>query len=360
MLHDVIIGFPPDALHAIYLGVVKQLTEQLLLSSNFRQKFYINPAKQQQINDILISIKPPKRVSRPPRSLKNMKFYKGHEFMMLLLYYFPVILYSRLESAYFQNWMYLARGVSILSSEKVTEGDIAEAESLLEKFSSQIGDLYGYKHQRFNVHLLLHLGQFVRVFGPLQDFSMTCFENFNMQLQKYVKSSFGVGNQICKRYFCDLIHKCHNKVSKASEFQSGKRISYQPTESENAAFREKNINPEELTFYSSIQKGKLVIQSEKSSKSVLRDNSWFLLDQNNVFQAKVFAYYPPNRIHYGIGTSYKILPHQKITLPHCYEFESSAFDIVKIPLNAKILLYFTCDGNEYIFKFLNDSDGMNE
>ncbi|CAG7827524.1 unnamed protein product, partial [Allacma fusca] len=66
---DMILGFPPCIMHTVYLGVCRTLTEKLLTSKPDGH-YYISPNEIQQIDNYLLAIKPPSRVSRTPRSLK--------------------------------------------------------------------------------------------------------------------------------------------------------------------------------------------------------------------------------------------------------------------------------------------------
>ena len=66
---------------------------------------------------------------------------------------------------------------------------IEKATTLLNEFVSQFSHLYGEKHMSCNLHLLLHLPEVVKRFGPLWVTSCFLFENMNEVLKRLVHST---------------------------------------------------------------------------------------------------------------------------------------------------------------------------
>ncbi len=56
---------------------------------------------------------------------------------------------------------------------------IVAAEELLKDFYSMLPSLYGTNSCTLNAHSLIHLGMFVRLWGPLWTHSLFGFESFN-------------------------------------------------------------------------------------------------------------------------------------------------------------------------------------
>lgn len=59
--------------------------------------------------------------------------------------------------------------------------------------------LYGLKHVNYNVHSLLHLPNYVRLYGPLDCWSGYIYENFLQEMKKNVKSGVNIAQQIKNR-----------------------------------------------------------------------------------------------------------------------------------------------------------------
>lgn len=71
-LFDISKGVIVESMHAVYLGVVKQHMTLLLTSTN--ALYYVgNPDLCKIIDECLLSIKPPSRRSRKPRSISTHK-----------------------------------------------------------------------------------------------------------------------------------------------------------------------------------------------------------------------------------------------------------------------------------------------
>ena len=88
---DIINGMVPDKVHCICLGVVRQVAKLWFETKNHAEPFYIGNFLS-KIDKYLLSIKPLCNISRTPRSLSVMKFWKAHEWLVWLLFYsLPVL-----------------------------------------------------------------------------------------------------------------------------------------------------------------------------------------------------------------------------------------------------------------------------
>ncbi len=279
--------------------------------------------------------------------------------MMWLLYYSPVVLHDILEQTYYSHWMLLVKAISILTSNHVDNCDIYRADKLLENFSSQILDLYGPTHQRFNVHLLLHLGYIVRLHGPLHNYSMSIFESFNMQLKNYVTSSNGVGWQICKRYVRDAVtKKCVTKKSR-KEIICLANFDYSPSPDEKKVLEPFDEDQEGFEYFSVVKVNGTTINAMCKSKSKLRDNTHFLKGEA-AFQARVFARHNQSKIVFAIGMMYILNKCKLVDLPHCFEAKEGHCVITKVPMTVDMLIKISTANETIFFKFLNDAEANNE
>lgn len=161
---DLIKDFPLDAMHLIYLGVVRKLIDMWC---------YCKPPSKlsaRQIENISISLVALKHnitcnFNKKPRTLHKYKRWKATELRQILLYTAPLSLKAVLSEDMYLNFIYLHVAVTILSNSKLLCNYIDYAEQLLKYFVETFITLYG-KHNVFhNVHNLLHLTNDCKRFG---------------------------------------------------------------------------------------------------------------------------------------------------------------------------------------------------
>lgn len=203
---DITQSFSTDYLHNILLGVVKTFAESWFNSTNSEKQWYIGrPADIEKFDSQLLQIKPPCEITRTPRSIRERNLYKASEWKNFLLYYsLPCLQNSKFPKEFLSHWCLLIRGIYIFLKPFVAERDIVNGEKLLKKFVADVDKLYGKELYKFNVHLILHIAECVRKFGPLWAPSTFCYEHYNGVLKKMFHNSRGIPQQICK---CFLQHK---------------------------------------------------------------------------------------------------------------------------------------------------------
>lgn len=76
------------------------------------------------------------------------------------------------------------------------------AERLLIRFVVYCQVYFGKGVMTYNIHLLLHLVQDVKNWGPLANHNTFCFENENRLLLDLNASPFEIATQIAGRYMC--------------------------------------------------------------------------------------------------------------------------------------------------------------
>ena len=196
---DVVNGFPPDNLHAVFLGVARQLTGLWLDSTNHNEAYYIG-RQTKTIDSRLESICPTSELTRLPRSITQRAYWKGSEWRSWLLFYSLVVLKGVLPYRFLHHLMLLVDAVFTLSMDSIRKADIEEAHGSLNKFVFDFRGLYGQKHMSFNLHQLLHLAKAVNNWGPLWSFSTIWFEGHMGFLLKLFKGTRGIPTQIARTF----------------------------------------------------------------------------------------------------------------------------------------------------------------
>lgn len=77
-LYDVIRGTVVDYMHCVCEGVVDQLISQWFNKANSKQSFYLG-SKEEEISKELTGITPTCEITRTPRSLADVKDWKGNK-----------------------------------------------------------------------------------------------------------------------------------------------------------------------------------------------------------------------------------------------------------------------------------------
>ncbi|KAI0715227.1 hypothetical protein C8Q76DRAFT_584388, partial [Earliella scabrosa] len=91
------------------------------------------------------------------------------------------------------NFLDLVEAVETIGLLEITEEEIERAEIALEKYVAGLKSLYKEAKIQTNHHLALHLGVFIRLFGPVHSWRAFVFERMNYVLQS-TKSSNIFGN----------------------------------------------------------------------------------------------------------------------------------------------------------------------
>jgi len=153
---DVARGFVPGYMHAVLLGVLRQFVNLWFDSTSHQQPYFLGQHIQ-QIDSLIVVIKPPSEVKRMPRSLQLSKYWKTSEWRNFLLFYSYVCLKDFLPKKFFIHWCLLMFAILKLMIVPISAEDIRFAELALYKFVVLVKELYGEEFVSFNVHLLTHV-----------------------------------------------------------------------------------------------------------------------------------------------------------------------------------------------------------
>lgn len=210
----IISGIAIDYMHGVLLGVHKLLLELWLLPK-FGKDNFIFQDKQELVNKRLLGIKPTLNITRLPRSIQDMKYWKASEFRSFLLYFGGPVLHDILNKDIFGHYLLLVNSMHILLKFGFTPNDNNRAEGMLTKFCELFADLYDDRFMRLNVHQLLHLSD-ARTLGPLYTHSCFSFEDKNGVLLKMIKGTQNIDESNC--YWC-LIHPNITRIERKMHFE---------------------------------------------------------------------------------------------------------------------------------------------
>jgi hypothetical protein len=214
----IIDGIAIDYMHGVLLGVQKLLLELWFLPKYGKESFTFHD-KQEQVDERLVSIKPTLNITRLPRSIQDLKYWKASEYRSFLLYFGAPVLHDILDRDRFSHYLLLVNPMHILLKCGSTDDDVNRAEVMLNKFCETFSDLYDVRFMRLNVHQLLHLPDSVRLLGPLYTHSCFSFEDKNGVLLKMIRGTQNIDNQILTgvSFIQKLPELKENCISKDSE-----------------------------------------------------------------------------------------------------------------------------------------------
>lgn len=188
IVHDYVNSTAIDIMHCIYQGITKKLLSFWFETEN-RTQAYSLLAFINVVDEKIKCLALPSFLPRIPRKINDHAHWKASELKLFLLVYSLPVLKCIMSNRYFEHHILLVYGITLLSLSSISEQMITDAKRALNEYVSRFEVLYGRKNLVCNVHLLLHLPEEVRKFGPLWTMSCFPFENLNGVLKSYVHGS---------------------------------------------------------------------------------------------------------------------------------------------------------------------------
>ena len=108
----------------------------------------------------------PSEISRCPRNLGDLEYFKGNE-LDALVFYGDIILDGIQEENFLAHFNLLGKALFLAREECISNLDLILMRRLLIQFVEQAELLYGSENMRFNIHQLVHLADCVEKYGPL-------------------------------------------------------------------------------------------------------------------------------------------------------------------------------------------------
>ena len=185
-------NFAPDYPHAVCLGVTRKLFHV----------YFNKRVKQSTITEMSDEIcelakYTPKEFQRRPRRIdKELSHFKATEFRLFLLYVGPYLFKKYLPTRLYNHFMLLHFAIYVLSSEEFFTSLFEQANSCLKVFVSQTEDIFGELLLTYNMHVLLHIPEFVKQHGTLNNFSTFEFENYLSRLKLHIRRTRYVSTHV--------------------------------------------------------------------------------------------------------------------------------------------------------------------
>ena len=194
-------GVPPEYMHLVCLGVMKKLIHYWVKHTVHNLRCNLSAAQISEISEEMEMFASffPFEFHRRPRSFWLLERWKASEYRSLLLYLGPIIFRKILPKEYYNHFLLLHFAIIIFLNEEWINLYFDQACACLNLFVFQMEELYGLNSYIYNVHCLLHLADFVKLFGTLDLFSAFPFESFLGKLKRKVKTGRLVLQQLANK-----------------------------------------------------------------------------------------------------------------------------------------------------------------
>ena len=201
---ELVSNVPIDSMHAIYLGIMRQLIRHWVGDKGRNNKYYkLSQDQIEFISSTLESLKHvlPYEFNRRCRSLTYWRQWKATEFRHFLLYFGPFILQNVLKSDVYSNFLKLHISTVILTNPTLVKDsvNVEYSEALNVDFIHSFQTIYGKENVTFNVHALLYLAKDTKIYGSLDQFSAFPFENYLCTIKKLLRKGEKPLQQISRR-----------------------------------------------------------------------------------------------------------------------------------------------------------------
>lgn len=221
---DLISLFPTEYMHNVCLGVMRKLLN-VWISGDLKVRVQSHAIKIISEKLIYCSKFIPVEFNRKPRCLSELARWKATEYRMFLLYVGPFVLKDILPRSLYENFLVFHSAITILCSNKhISELGINLAQELLLIFINHSKSVYGLHFLVYNVHMLCHICDDVRLFGTLDEYSAFPFENHLKSLKKLVRSPNKPLQQIVRRLKemeSLKLYSFSSKITVSDQFYSG-------------------------------------------------------------------------------------------------------------------------------------------
>lgn len=192
-----------DAMHLLYLGIMKWLLQQWLgTTKKVNRRCKLSSSNIQRLNANLKEFTKfvPKEFQRKKYDLNEWKHWKATQYRFFLHYCGSLVLYDILPKKMYQHFLLLVIACRVLNDTKLCIIHANYARELLRKFFQLLPSFYGVDSQIMNNHNLIHLADDVEHSQTnLSSISAFPFENYLGKIKRLIKGRNNSLSQLVRR-----------------------------------------------------------------------------------------------------------------------------------------------------------------
>ena len=190
-----------DPMHNLFLGSAKRTTKHVVLGHRLLTTSSIDIIHKRIKNNQV-----PIDMGRLPSRIDSGSTFTAEQWMNWTLYFSIYCLYGLLDNDQIESWRAFVLACRRLCKRSITEEDIKVADLLLIQFCKRVKKVFGSKFVTPNMHMHLHLADYLQDFGPLHSFWLYSFERYNGLLSKQPTNNRSIEVQLIKRFLRDNAH----------------------------------------------------------------------------------------------------------------------------------------------------------
>ena len=146
------------------------------LNRAYREQQWSICDRMDQLDLMLNAVRFPSTTTRRPRSITKFKKYKGSELRSLLLFGYSIFA-DFLAARYYAHFLLLVHIMHTSESRSIDNVSLTNLRHLCMEYVLMFPRLYGTRHNVQVVHSIVHIGDTVEAYGPLNSYSTFNFES---------------------------------------------------------------------------------------------------------------------------------------------------------------------------------------
>ena len=186
-------------MHSILHGVIKTLFhfwfDQKYSSEQFSLRKNI-----QEIDKILVMIKPPSFFPCAPRSIQDYSNWRAKEFLLFIIYYSVPVFFQIMPDDLYNNLLKLVVFLEFILSRTIKFTSLNVLQTLIESYVSELSVLYKPSIMLSGTHELLHFIQITEDFGPVNFTNCFVYEELNRKVSSMLHGFDLIGEEFIKLY----------------------------------------------------------------------------------------------------------------------------------------------------------------
>lgn len=208
---DIVESSVIDQMHQLFLGVSKHCL-RLVMSTYISSKALAS--KIDKRIDFVAKFLPSYMPSIPSPFSEKFHLMKADQIRVFVFVYSTAVFYDTLPSDVFFCWANMVAALSMFSARTVSESLISLGGQTYLEFLVMFTEIFGEKNVPINFHLVTHIPDMLRNFGPMTGWACCVFERLN-KMSKAIQTN---KKNIEKQYMRDwVLRQCVADVSAGSE-----------------------------------------------------------------------------------------------------------------------------------------------
>lgn len=270
-------SIPLDYMHLCCLGIMKKILHCIVRGSNIPNS--CGPIRLSKDQIILINNRL-KIISkwlcsdfvRVPHNLNDFNTFKATELRQIMLYTGPFLFKHIVSLPVYNSLIMFNIVMRILSCSKTVYSQNDYANALAKHFVKTFSHVFGRGNVSYNVHSFIHLANYCKKYGVVDNFSAFPFENYLQHLKKILQPGpsplVQLHNRIIEERVC-----CHTNISEIPLYPLFDGHHYEGPLPE-------NIRAESVTQYSILFMPTYTLRIQKQKRRSTKKDNCVIMSSN--------------------------------------------------------------------------------